>query len=102
MNDPALPAIPTVTSAGGITSRTVPDNYKSQQQSQPQIQQRTGSFLGMEGGVNMTSVEGKMSSSELGGASIALQRSVRALDGVERIGKLLTLDLKGNEIKVRR
>jgi hypothetical protein len=41
-----------------------------------------------------------MSSSDAGGASIALQRSVRALDGVERIGRLLTLDLKGNEIKV--
>jgi len=36
-----------------------------------------------------------------GSASMALQRSVRALDGVERIGRLLTLDLKGNEIKVR-
>lgn len=48
----------------------------------------------------MTSVEGRMSSSDAGGASIALQRSVRALDGVERIGRLLTLDLKGNEIKV--
>jgi len=31
---------------------------------------------------------------------MALQRSVRALDGVERIGRLLTLDLKNNEIKV--
>ena len=48
----------------------------------------------------MTPVEGRMSSSDAGGASIALQRSVRALDGVERIGRLLTLDLKGNEIKV--
>lgn len=48
----------------------------------------------------MTSVEGRMSSSDAGGASIALQRSVRALDGVERIGRLLTLDLKGNELKV--
>ena len=57
-------------------------------------------MLGLEGGVNMTSVEGRMSSSDAGGASIALQRSVRALDGVERIGRLLTLDLKGNEIKV--
>jgi hypothetical protein len=34
------------------------------------------------------------------GASVALQRSVRALDQVERIGRLLTLDLKGNDIKV--
>jgi hypothetical protein len=58
----------------------------------------------LEGGVNVTPIEGKMatSTSEFGGASMALQRSVRALDGVERIGRLLTLDLKGNEIKVSR
>jgi protein phosphatase 1 regulatory subunit 37 len=50
--------------------------------------------------VNNTNAEGKLSMGELGGASVALQRSVRALEGVERIGRLLTLDLKGNEIKV--
>lgn len=32
--------------------------------------------------------------------SVALQRSVRAMDSVERFGNLLTLDLKGNEIRV--
>jgi hypothetical protein len=32
--------------------------------------------------------------------SAALQRSVRALDSVERFGNLLTLDLKGNEVRV--
>lgn len=31
---------------------------------------------------------------------MAIQRSVRALDGVERIGRLLTLDLKSNDLKV--
>lgn len=50
--------------------------------------------------VNATLAEGKLSHAELGGASMALQRSVRALDGVERIGRLLTLDLKSNEIRV--
>jgi hypothetical protein len=50
--------------------------------------------------INATSAEGKLSHAEFGGASMALQRSVRALDGVERIGRLLTLDLKSNEIKV--
>lgn len=91
-----LPPIPRVTSsaAGGITTRTVPEGYKAPSTARP------GSVLGLEGGVNVTPVEGKMSNSESGGASIALQRSVRALDGVERIGRLLTLDLKGNDIKV--
>jgi protein phosphatase 1 regulatory subunit 37 len=50
--------------------------------------------------VNAAPVEGRLSHAETGGASMALQRSVRALDGVERIGRLLTLDLKSNEIKV--
>lgn len=50
--------------------------------------------------LNHTAVEGKLSSAELGGASSALARSVRALDGIERIGRLLTLDLKSNDIKV--
>lgn len=51
--------------------------------------------------VNQTLAEGKVSAPEPGGASMALQRSVRALDGVERIGRLLTLDLKANDIRVR-
>jgi protein phosphatase 1 regulatory subunit 37 len=87
-DDPSLPPIPKVTSSGGITSRTIPEGYLP----------RSGSVLSLEGGVNLTPVEGKMVGS--GSASMALQRSVRALDGVERIGRLLTLDLKGNEIKV--
>lgn len=93
-----LPPIPKVTSsaAGGITARTIPEGYKPPVASAP----RSGSVLGLEGGVNVTPVEGRMSGSESGGASMALQRSVRALDGVERIGRLLTLDLKGNEIRV--
>ena len=65
---------------------------------------KEGSGLGSTanpGWVNMAPVEGKLTPSELGGASMALQRSVRALDGVERIGRLLTLDLKSNDIRVR-
>jgi protein phosphatase 1 regulatory subunit 37 len=104
-NDPSLPAIPKVTSSstGGITSRTLPEGYKAGSTSTPtKTGTGSGSVLGLEGGVNVTPIEGKMASSaaEFGGASMALQRSVRALDGVERIGRLLTLDLKGNEIKV--
>ena len=46
--------------------------------------------------------EGRISAPEMGGASIALQRSVRALEGVDRIGRLQTLDLKSNDIRVSR
>lgn len=86
-DDPSLPPIPKVTSStnGGITSRTIPEGYKAP---------KTGSSLSLD----IVPVEGRMVGS--GSASMALQRSVRALDGVERIGRLLTLDLKGNEIKV--
>nr|ODN75708.1 hypothetical protein L203_06480 [Cryptococcus depauperatus CBS 7841] len=36
---------------------------------------------------------------QAGATSMALAKSVKALEGVERIGKLVTLDLKGNELK---
>lgn len=55
---------------------------------------------GASSAFNHTAAEWKVSTTELGGASVALARSVRALDGVERIGRLLTLDLKSNDIKV--
>jgi len=86
-DDASLPPIPKVTSSttGGITSRTIPEGYTAS---------KTGSSLSLD----VVPVEGRMVGS--GSASMALQRSVRALDGVERIGRLLTLDLKGNEIKV--
>ena len=86
-DDSSLPPIPKVTSsaAGGITSRTIPEGYTAP---------KSGSSLSLD----VVPVEGRMVGS--GSASMALQRSVRALDGVERIGRLLTLDLKGNEIKV--
>jgi protein phosphatase 1 regulatory subunit 37 len=101
--DPALPPIPSITTSttGGITTRTMPDGYK------PPIPPKHHLTPGPDGpsspasSVNNTNAEGRLSMGELGGASMALQRSVRALDGVERIGRLLTLDLKGNEIKVK-
>ncbi|KAK4687531.1 protein phosphatase 1 regulatory subunit 37, partial [Tremellales sp. Uapishka_1] len=85
-----LPPIPLVvtSSTGGITSRTLPEGYK------PPLPPKIDNGI-----VTTTNAEGKLSMVDLGGASMALQRSVRALDGVERIGRLLTLDLKGNEIK---
>lgn len=105
-DDKTLPPIPLVTSSsgGGITTRTIPDGYKPPLPSKQAAATSSGSnsvfhdsaLLGVHG----AAVEGRMSSPELGGASIALQRNVRALDGVERIGRLLTLDLKSNEIRV--
>jgi hypothetical protein len=61
-----------------------------------------GNGNGHGSGITAASAEGRMSGPDpsIGGASVALQRQVRSLDGVERIGRLLTLDLKGNEIKV--
>lgn len=50
--------------------------------------------------LSTAAAEGKLVGPDLGGASVALQRQVRSLDNVERIGRLLTLDLKGNEIRV--
>ena len=103
-----LPPIPLVISspASGITSRTVPEGYKPPPPPKHPLVMPSGGNSAMQEGsmasfvINPASAEGKLSSAELGGASVALQRSVRALDGVERIGRLLTLDLKGNEIRV--
>lgn len=55
---------------------------------------------GASSALSHTAAEGRLTATEAGGASVALAKSVRALDGVERIGRLLTLDLKSNEIKV--
>lgn len=105
-----LPPIPLVISsaAGGVTSRTVPLGYKPPAPPKHPLVMPSGGNSAMQEvpsasfAVNATLAEGKLSHVELGGASMALQRSVRALDGVERIGRLLTLDLKSNEIRVSR
>ncbi|OCF44763.1 hypothetical protein I317_01453 [Kwoniella heveanensis CBS 569] len=100
-----LPPIPLVVSSatGGVTSRTVPEGYRPPPPPKyPLVMPGGGNSSMQDAGnfsVNQTTAEGKMTAAELGGASMALQRSVRALDGVERIGRLLTLDLKSNEIK---
>ncbi|KAK8870050.1 hypothetical protein IAR55_000620 [Kwoniella newhampshirensis] len=100
-----LPPIPLVVSspAGGITSRTLPEGYKPPPPPKhPLVMPGGGNSTMQDAGnfpVTHAIAEGKISTTEIGGASMALQRSVRALDGVERIGKLLTLDLKSNEIR---
>lgn len=100
-----LPQIPLVLSspAGESTSRPTTEGYKPPPPKHPLVMPANGHPASLETGnlgLTSASVEGKMSAADLGGASMALQRSVRALDGVERIGSLLTLDLKSNEIKV--
>jgi len=103
-----LPPIPLVISsaAGGVTTRTLPQGYKPPAPPKHPLVMPGGGNSAMQEipsasfAVNATLAEGKLSHAELGGASMALQRSVRALDGVERIGRLLTLDLKSNEIRV--
>ncbi|WVQ98412.1 hypothetical protein IAU59_005535 [Kwoniella sp. CBS 9459] len=100
-----LPPIPLVVSSatGGVTSRTVPEGYKPPPPPKHPLVMPGGGNSSMQDAGNFpvshTTAEGRMTAAELGGASMALQRSVRALDGVERIGRLLTLDLKSNEIK---
>ncbi|RXK36032.1 hypothetical protein M231_06680 [Tremella mesenterica] len=104
-HDDNLPPIPLVTSspAGGITTRTVPEGYKPPPPPKYPLVMPAGGNSTMQDGphsvLDPTPAEGRLSTSDLGGASVALQRSVRALDGVERIGRLLTLDLKGNDLK---
>ncbi|WVQ77942.1 hypothetical protein IAT38_000022 [Cryptococcus sp. DSM 104549] len=105
-----LPPIPLVVSspAGGITSRTLPEGYRPPPPPKHPLvmpsggnssMQEAGNFPGLVSSVGVLA-EGKMvTGGEAGGASVALQRSVRALAGVERIGRLLTLDLKSNEIR---
>ena len=103
-----LPPIPLVISsaAGGVTTRTLPEGYKPPAPPKHPLVMPGGGNYAMQEiptasfAVNSASVEGRLSHAESGGASMALQRSVRALDGVERIGRLLTLDLKSNDIRV--
>lgn len=105
-DESSLPPIPLVSSAGGVTSRTVPEGYKPPAPPKHPLVMPIGGNSAMQEmqsasfALNSTTAEGKLSNPDLGGASMALQRSVRALDGVERIGRLLTLDLKSNEIRV--
>ncbi|WRT66800.1 uncharacterized protein IL334_003763 [Kwoniella shivajii] len=104
-HDRDLPPIPMIVSSatGGVTSRTIPEGYKPPPPPKHPLVMPGGGNSAMQEAGNFTvsnaTAEGRMSTMESGGASIALQRSVRALDGVERIGRLLTLDLKSNEIK---
>lgn len=99
--DNDLPPIPLVTSssAGGVTSRVVPDGYKPPPAPKHPLVMPGGGYSAIQdGALNSVSAEGKISHAEQGVASLALQRSVRALDGVERVGRLVTLDLKNNDI----
>lgn len=96
-----LPPIPLVTSssAGGVTSRVVPDGYKPPPAPKHPLVMPGGGYSAIQdGALNSVTAEGKISHAEQGVASLALQRSVRALDGVERVGRLVTLDLKNNDI----
>jgi protein phosphatase 1 regulatory subunit 37 len=97
-DDANLPTIPMVGTGSSILTRILPEGYKQAGRALPGlVVAETSTSAGSV--ISSTAVEGKLSAVEIGGASVALQRSVRALDGVERIGRLLTLDLKGNEIR---
>lgn len=103
-SSPLISPIPS-SPAGGNAARTMLDGYKPLPPPKHPLVMSGGSNSAMQDGgsfaLNPASAEGRLTTAEMGGASMALARSVRALDGVERIGRLLTLDLRSNEIKVR-
>ncbi|BEI85076.1 hypothetical protein CcaverHIS002_0504770 [Cutaneotrichosporon cavernicola] len=102
-DDPNLPPVPALSSTGGVTTRVDPEGYKPPPAPKHPLVMPGGGYSAMQESasfsLNSSAVEGKLSAPEFGGASLALQRSVRALDGVERIGRLVTLDLKSNDIR---
>lgn len=102
-DDANLPPVPSLSSTGGVTTRVDPEGYKPPPAPKHPLVMPGGGYSAMQESasfsVNSSAVEGKLSTPEFGGASLALQRSVRALDGVERIGRLVTLDLKSNDIR---
>ncbi|GMK55777.1 hypothetical protein CspeluHIS016_0208330 [Cutaneotrichosporon spelunceum] len=102
-DDPNLPPVPALSSTGGVITRVDPEGYRPPPAPKHPLVMPGGGYSAMQESasfsVNSSSVEGKLSTPEFGGASLALQRSVRALDGVERIGRLVTLDLKSNDIR---
>ncbi|WVQ71367.1 hypothetical protein IAR50_000896 [Cryptococcus sp. DSM 104548] len=103
----SLPAIPTVSStpSGGVVSKTVPEGYQAPDRGS--VKDRLAMpftaepFDSDSHPVSAEKEQGKETST-MGpskGKSLALERNVKALEGVERIGRLMTLDLKGNDIR---
>lgn len=98
VDDSNLPPIPLVTSSGGgVTHRVVPEGYKPPPPSDNAFVMPGGGYSAMQETSTFGGDDVKLRAER--GASLALQRSVRALENVERIGRLRTLDLKGNDIR---
>lgn len=93
----ALKPIPlfTTNQAGGVTKRTLPVGYS--------LETPDGSDDEDDGGASAKSElllqREKGTQSSLAGASM-MQSRVRSLDDVTRLGRLVTLDLKGNDLRV--
>jgi protein phosphatase 1 regulatory subunit 37 len=97
-----LPSIPQLTTngGGGITSRTVPSGYVGKGEGEEDsdeddddayLRSRRDPLKGDGDGPGVAeSLQNSL-----------MQSRVRSLDDVERIGKLVTLDLKGNDLRVR-
>lgn len=100
VDDSNLPPIPLVTSSGGgVTQRVVPEGYKPPPLADNALVMPGGGYSAMQESSTLGGQDTAKLSAERGGTSLALQRSVRALDNVERIGHLVTLDLKSNDIR---
>jgi protein phosphatase 1 regulatory subunit 37 len=99
-----LPEIPSVASnsTGGITRRVVPASYR-----RPGMDSSSGSSGSSSAGSDSDD-DLPLRSEAKGGAAgrdavvgRMMQTRVRALDDVQRLGRLVTLDLKGNDLRVR-
>lgn len=102
----ALPEIPLVASnsTGGITRRVVPASYR-----RPGMESSSDSSGSSSVGSDSDDDDDVPRRSEPKGGAAApdaavgrmMQTRVRALDDVQRLGRLVTLDLKGNDLRVR-
>ena len=106
-DDGALPEIPSVASnsTGGITRRVVPASYR-----RPGMDSSSGSSGSSSAGSDSDDDDDDLPRrpESKGGAAAGrdaaigrmMQTRFRALDDVQRLGRLVTLDLKGNDLRV--
>lgn len=94
MGGNSLPSIPLVVSnsRGGITSRLLPNGYSAPAASTEQEEESANGTPNGEAGPD------GLGAARMGAGM--MHSRVRRLDDVERIGNLVTLDLKGNDLRV--
>jgi len=95
-----LKAIPEITTnlAGGVTKRTLPAGYSLETPDGSDDDEAEAEEAAVAAAAGRKEV-GAVVGSSLGRATM-MQSRVRSLDDVMRMGKLVTLDLKGNDLRV--